>query len=74
MIFKKGDDVKVLRMPSGCLGRFPKEKVGSTVTISSVFPKDKLYIVNDNRWGCNFIEGDLGCPKIDNWKNIIEGD
>ncbi len=56
MKFKKGDKVRVLKMPSNCSGEFPEEKIGSIVTISCA---NGVYCVEDNKWCCNFNESDL---------------
>ena len=44
-------------MPSDCEGIFPKSEIGSIVTITST--SGRVHIVNNNRWGCNFLGKDL---------------
>jgi len=69
--FKEGDKVKVLRMPSDCIGDFPPDRVGTIVTISTV--GNRGYCVDNNRWNCNFIETDLEGSKdiITNWQERL---
>jgi len=57
--FKKGQKVRVLKMPGDVVGSFPKEKIGSIVTIDNPYHIGKVYCVNSNEWECNFYEDDL---------------
>jgi hypothetical protein len=64
MKFKKGDRVKVLNMPTNCVGDFPEDMVGKIVTIFIRDEDNGIYCVDENKWYCNFFEEDLELAKF----------
>lgn len=56
--YKKGDKVKMLNMPSGVDGNFPKNMVGKVVTVDYVDGQG-MFTINKNKWRCNVSPKDV---------------
>lgn len=57
-MFKVGDRVRMLRIPSGCIGIFERELIGSIVTITEI-NSDGVLIIDKNKWECNVYPSDV---------------
>ncbi len=72
MVFEVGDKVKMLNLPSGCIGTFPEDMIGKVVTIDSVV--GRVFTINKNKWSCNVCAKDMELISKNNEVKSMDGE